>query len=133
MLRIFFLKMKQARNTKAKTEILKLITESGSALSHADIQSALEGLCDRVTIYRVLDRLSEEGLVHKVINSDGGIKYARCHNCSVTHCHNHIHFSCLKCLSVTCMEEVEPEFKLPQHYRVMAVHFTVSGFCPSCS
>ncbi len=132
MLLIFF-SMKQKRNTTAKTAILKLITESEGALSHADIQLALDGLCDRVTIYRVLDRLLKEGFVHKVINIDGGIKYARCHNCSVTHSHNHIHFSCLKCQSVTCMEEVKPAFSLPQSYKVMAVHFTVSGFCPSCS
>lgn len=58
--------MKQARNTTAKTEILDLISQSEVALSHSEIQSALDGLCDRVTIYRVLDRLVEEDLVHKL-------------------------------------------------------------------
>lgn len=64
--------MKQARNTTAKTEILDLISQSEVALSHSEIQS-LDGLCDRVTIYRVLDRLVEEDLVHKVVNTDGGV------------------------------------------------------------
>lgn len=125
--------MKQTRNTTAKTEILKLINNSQSALSHSEIQTLLNGLCDRVTIYRVLDRLTEEGLIHKVVNVDGTVRYAECHACSSTeHHHNHIHFSCEQCDSVTCMDNVEPSFSLPKNYKVHAVNFTVSGICPQC-
>lgn len=127
--------MKQSRNTAAKSEILNLLEQSEVALSHAEIQSSLDGLCDRVTIYRVLDRLVDEELIHKVINIDGGVKYANCHSCSTAHNHNHdhIHFSCEKCKSVTCMEEVKPTFELPEKYKVTATNFTVSGLCPQCS
>ena len=125
--------MKQARNTAAKTEILKCISQSEVALSHAEIQSSLEGLCDRVTIYRVLDRLTEEGAIHRIVNIDGVVKYANCRNCSVDHKHSHIHFSCQKCKSVTCMEDVEPAFNLPARYQVAEVNFTVSGICPRCA
>ncbi len=127
--------MKQARNTTAKTAILNLIDQSDMALSHAEIQVSLDGMCDRVTIYRVLDRLTEEGLVHRIINIDGVVKYASCHSCSAMHQHHHshIHFSCEKCKSVTCIEEVEPSFKLPRKYKVNEVNFTVSGLCPQCS
>jgi len=127
--------MKQSRKTIAKTRILDLISQSDVALSHAEIQSALDGLCDRVTIYRVLDRLVEEGLAHKVVNIDGGVKYAFCAECTETsrhHAHNHIHFSCQKCKSVTCVDDVEPSFKLPENYIVNEVNFTVSGVCPEC-
>jgi hypothetical protein len=44
--------MKLARTTTAKTEIQELIASSSVALSHSEIQKSLEGLCDRVTIYR---------------------------------------------------------------------------------
>lgn len=127
--------MKQTRNTTAKTEILKLINQSETALSHSEIQTTLDGLCDRVTIYRVLDRLVEEDLVHKVVNIDGGVKYASCHHHSDTehHNHNHIHFSCEKCHTVTCLEDVEPTFVMPKKYKVKDVNFTVSGLCPQCS
>ncbi len=124
---------KIVRNTTAKTEIQNLISQSDVALSHTEIQSSLDGLCDRVTIYRVLERLTEEGLIHKIVNIDGGVKYASCHNCTTTHHHNHIHFSCQKCKSVTCIENVEPSFKLPRKYKVSEVNFTVSGICPQCS
>lgn len=127
--------MKQGRNTAARSEILKLISESDVALSHAEIQAATDGLCDRVTIYRVLERLVSEDLVHKVLNPDGGIKYARCHECAngQHHLHNHIHFSCQKCKSVTCVADVVPLFHLPKKYVISEVNFTVSGICPECA
>jgi len=124
--------MKSARNTTAKTEIQDLIVTSNVALSHSEIQKSLDGLCDRVTIYRVLERLLEEGTIHKIVNVDGVVKYAGCHSCSVKHSHNHIHFSCQKCKSVTCLENVEPSYKLPKNYKVSEMNFTLSGLCPQC-
>jgi len=126
--------MKAIRNTVAKTEILKLINHSPVALSHAEIQSELNGLCDRVTIYRVLERLISEDQVHKVVNLEGIIKYAACHSCSAEahHTHNHVHFSCEQCKKVTCLENIEPRFKLPKNYQVKEMNFTLSGICPDC-
>ncbi|MBL6731114.1 MAG: transcriptional repressor [Bacteroidia bacterium] len=125
--------MKSPRNTTAKTVIQDLIVTSNVALSHSEIQKSLEGLCDRVTIYRVLERLIKEGVIHKIVNVDGVVKYAGCHSCSVKHSHNHIHFSCQKCKSVTCLEDVEPTFKMPKKYIISEMNFTLSGLCPQCS
>lgn len=125
--------MKHRRNTTANAEILKLLNQSEVALSHADIQQSLNGLCDRVTIYRVLDRLTEDGVTHKVVDFNGVIKYAICHTCtSGEHHHNHIHFSCEQCHSVTCLEGIEPAYKLPEMYKVKQVNFTILGICPLC-
>jgi Fur family ferric uptake transcriptional regulator len=126
--------MKITRNTIAKTEIRKLINSSPVALSQPEIQHELNDVCDRVTIYRVLDRLVEEGAIHRIVNVDGVIKYAECHQCETQHHHhNHVHFSCEKCKAVTCLEDVEPSFKLPKQYQVKEVNFTLSGLCPNCS
>lgn len=125
--------MKQTRNTVAKERILDVITNSASALSHAEIQDRLNGLCDRVTIYRVLDRLMAEDLVHKVVTLEGVTKYAACHSCTSAHSHNHVHFSCDNCKSVTCVDSVQPAFVLPEKYTVFQVNFTVSGLCPQCN
>jgi Fur family ferric uptake transcriptional regulator len=125
--------MKQTRNTPAKKEIQDLLLSSSVALSHVEIQKQLDGLCDRVTIYRVLERLLSDGAIHKIVNVDGVVKYAGCHSCAVKHNHNHIHFSCLKCKLVTCLENVEPSYSLPNNYVVREMNFTLSGFCPQCS
>lgn len=126
--------MKQTRNTIAKTEILKCLETSQTAMSHGDLQNLLDGLCDRVTIYRVLDRLLAEGFIHKISDIDGRVKYALCHDCtSENHHHNHIHFSCEVCHSVTCLEDIEPSFKLPKKYKAKEYNFTISGVCPECA
>ncbi len=125
--------MKNSRNTIAKQKILELIQESTIALSHSDIQTEVGDLCNRVTIYRVLDRLVSEGDIHKIVNIDGVIKYAACTECAHTHHHhNHIHFSCTVCHEVTCLENLEPSFKMPKNYQVEEVQFTLSGICPQC-
>jgi Fur family ferric uptake transcriptional regulator len=126
--------MKTTRNTAAKTAILELITHSEVALSHVEIQKQTDGLCDRVTIYRVLDRLVGEDLIHKIATLDGTIKYASCHHShdEKEHIHNHIHFSCEKCHSVTCLDAVQPVFKAPDRYLVKEINFTLSGLCPKC-
>ncbi len=67
----FYTVMKSARNSATKTKIQELIVSSSVALSHSDIQKTLKGLCDRVTIYRILNRLLEEGVIHKIVDVDG--------------------------------------------------------------
>lgn len=127
--------MKNTRNTKTKTAILELIKASDVALSHSEIQKLNRELCDRVTIYRILDRLVIEDLVHKVVTLEGIIKYAACHHnqSESKHLHNHIHFNCEKCLSVTCLDSVEPSYTIPNNYLVKEVNFTLSGLCQNCS
>lgn len=121
------------RKTKAKTKIRELIVSSSVALSQSEIQNSLGGLCDRVTIYRVLDRLVAEGEVHKIVNIDGSTKYANCQSCVSDHHHNHIHFSCQQCKSVTCLDDIQPLYQLPSTYKVKDVNFTISGLCPKCA
>lgn len=125
--------MKTTRNTAAKTIILDIIMTSKFALSHSEIQSMTNKACDRVTIYRVLERLLNEDLIHKTVNIDGVTKYASCNSKGEIHSHNHIHFSCEKCKSVTCLDNVEPNFKVPKDYKVKEVNFTLSGLCPNCN
>ena len=132
--------MKTTRNTTAKTTILEIIKNASVALSHTEIQALSQNVCDRVTIYRVLDRLVSEDVIHKIVNHDGTIKYASCHHehehgheVKHSHTHNHIHFSCTKCLALTCLDQVKPVFTLPDNYLVHDFNFTLSGLCPTCS
>lgn len=124
--------MKTSRNTASKTFILNLITTSKVALSHLEIQNLTEGICDRVTIYRVLARLLTEDLIHKSVTIEGITKYASCNNTVENHSHDHIHFSCQKCKLVTCLTTVVPKFTLPANYQVKDVNFALAGLCPNC-
>ncbi|UZT99195.1 transcriptional repressor [Chryseobacterium fluminis] len=125
--------MKKTRNTQAKSEILSLLNDSDKALSHHMIQEKVGALCNRVTIYRVLERLEEEGLVHKFVNVDGVVNYAKCHGCKEGgHLHNHVHFNCRKCHQVTCIENSVPQIKMPPQFIIEDYNFVISGICPNC-
>lgn len=119
------------RNTVARSQIFDLINASESALSHAEIQAQLDNICNRVTIYRVLDRLVDEGLVHKAVTTQGEVKFAATHQGS-DNC-NHIHFSCEICKTVLCVENAALDFSLPEGYQINQMNFSLSGVCPKCS
>jgi Fur family ferric uptake transcriptional regulator len=123
----------EKKKLNTKVQIRELIHRSGVALSHQEISRQMGYSCDRVTIYRVLDKLMEEGFIHRIIDMDGVSKFATCHGCTKEHHHRHVHFSCSVCHSVTCIEEIEPHFQLPQGYRIQEMNITLSGVCPGCS
>ena len=124
---------KNTRNTKAKAEILKFINASNRAVSHLDIQKSLGEICDRVTIYRVLERLTEEKSIHRIVNVDGVINYASCSSCAAHHTHNHVHFSCSVCKKLSCLENNEFTLSLPEGYIFSEAFLTVKGICIGCS
>ncbi|MBX7050567.1 MAG: transcriptional repressor [Flavobacteriales bacterium] len=129
------MKEKQVRSTAAKQHIREILEQSGTALSQPEIQEQSEGVCDRVTVYRVLDRLLQEGEVHKTIGLDGMTRYAICKACDHDHGHqhDHVHFSCEVCGEVTCLDKVIPELKLPRGYRLKEASYMISGVCPTCN
>ena len=127
-------KMSNPRNTKAKQAVLNEIANSSFALSQPELFERVKGTCDRVTVYRVLDRLVTENKIHKIVNIDGTINYAHCASCdeSHTHAHDHLHFSCVKCKKIECLEEQLIHVKLPDTYQIKELFLTISGTCPSC-
>ena len=113
--------------------ISDIINDSTYAISHAQLLEKMEGICNRVTIYRILDKLQEKGTIHKVMDLNGIAKFAHCGSCEEEkHQHDHVHFSCIKCNHVSCLEDTEPKIKLPLGYSIEQVNYTISGTCPDC-
>lgn len=123
------------RNTPAKSRILNLLNEAGTALSQEMIELTVKGEMDRVTIYRVLNSFCEDGITHKVQADDGKYYYALCHSCGDhdhEHDHNHFHFKCLGCGKVECLNE-QVSVKLPEGYVQKSIASWVSGYCNGCA
>ena len=121
-----------ARNTKAKAMILESLKTSKPVTSHEALQKALKGKADRATIYRVLNRFCDDGIVHKIVGDDGKQYFAVCVNCQgKKHNHNHFHFRCLGCGKVECLAG-EVDFKLPKGYRLENFNGFISGYCSLC-
>jgi iron complex outermembrane receptor protein len=113
---------------------MNILSNSSSALCHEEIEGQLPEKMDRVTIYRILQGFCDDGKVHKIIGENGKTYYALCHSCLAGEHHDdHLHFRCLKCETVSCIDEPLPIPKLPSEYSIANIACLISGYCPKCS
>lgn len=108
------------------------------ALAHADVELPLNDRFDRVTIYRTLKTFVDKGLIHKVLDDEGSMKYALCkEGCNTSdhkHHHDHVHFKCNTCGLTTCLDHVIiPNIILPEGYQRVETNLLMQGVCKSCS
>lgn len=129
------LKSTGLRVTETRQVILDRFQEKTAAISQSDLESELGEAIDRVTVYRTLKTFVEKGIIHKILDDKGGVKYALCkEQCQPGHHHHdHLHFKCSVCQETICMEKhLIPEFSLPEGYRKEEVNILVQGICPNC-
>lgn len=122
------------RSTPNRQEILHLFLQKNYALSHGDIEKEIDNSLDRVTVYRTLKTFLDKGLIHKVLDDEGSLKYALCNEACTTagHHHDHVHFKCTKCGQTNCLNIEVPPIKLPKGYRATAVNLLIQGICDRC-
>ena len=122
--------------TESRKKILHLFLNVQGALAHGDIEKRAGEKFDRVTVYRTLQTFVEKGIIHTIPTSDNSVRYALCkNNCAGGHHHdNHIHFTCLRCDTTTCLDEASiPEVKLPKGFTAIEVGVIVRGICRNCA
>lgn len=133
----YFTQLLHDRKLKATTPRLSLLAvmdEYKSAIPYSEIQKAMKPI-DRVTLYRTLESLLSKGLIHKAYQEGSEVFYAFCGvKCSVDHHqHNHIHFKCEKCDSVTC-EKPDKSLKVAlAGYAIHKVSIVLEGICKRCN
>jgi Fur family transcriptional regulator, ferric uptake regulator len=124
------------RQTGCRCQILEQFIHHDFALSHNHIESHIDSKYDRVTIYRNLKNFLDKGLIHKVLDDEGGIKYALCNEtCSEHgHHHNHVHFKCEKCGKTICIDNLKiPEVSLPSNFEARELNLLIQGTCDECN
>lgn len=129
------LKRHNLSSTSHRKAILETFLMVDAALSHSDIEKLLKEEMDRVTIYRTLNIFVEKGVLHKISDYDGIIKYALCRDdCDENrHQHNHVHFKCISCQEIVCLENTTiPNIKLPNNYVIQEANLLISGICDKC-
>jgi len=121
------------RVTRTRIAVLEILQRSQRSLNHDDIAAALEtdGLPhDRVTLYRTLDWLVEQGLAHRIIGPDRARRFKAGGETSS----QHAHFHCDRCGHVLCLESIKPDerFELPAGYCPERAELVFHGTCPDC-
>lgn len=129
------LKEFKLRTTPGRKAILSVFLKKNYALAHADIEKSISADFDRVTVYRTLKTFLDRGLIHKVLDDAGSLKYALCSEaCTLAgHHHDHVHFKCTVCGQTNCLEVDVPHVKLPKGYRAGEFNLLIQGICAECA
>lgn len=122
------------RRTRQRARILEVLSDSGRPVSREEIAQAMGSAPpNKVTIYRVLERLAEKGLVHRAFVRERTWYFELADRCTDEQCHPH--FTCTDCGDMHCLPETSlPLAKSPRagfvisHQRVQ-----LEGLCPKCS
>src|SRR6056297_2711757 len=93
------------RRTKAVNSLLEVFEQTKQALSAIDLVARLQSDMNKTTVYRILDRLEGEGILHAFKGKDGLQWYAMCKGCTATnHRDLHPHFQCRDCGKTECLD-----------------------------
>jgi Fur family ferric uptake transcriptional regulator len=124
-----------ARRTRARIAVLSILLGTREALTHHEIgrRTSRGSDLDRVTLYRVLEWLTEHGLAHKLAADDRVWRFS-----AAGHGHTgvaaHAHFQCSECGKVICLDQSPlPTVSLPRGFRRQEVEVTVKGCCAACA
>lgn len=126
--------------TKGRTKITELLkNHPDQVLTANDILAMLEQETIDInlsTVYRYLNKLSEEGIVMKHI-APKGEKAAFQYIGEVNHCHNHLHLQCRNCgrvihLDCEFMQQIYGHILNEHNFKLECGNSVLLGLCDQC-
>ena len=118
--------------TKHLEQVLHVFRQSSDALSAGMLLDVLDNEINKSTVYRILQKLEDDGVLHSFLTMDQIRFYALCKGCSSDrHVDSHAHFQCTSCKRVSCFSE---EIVLPilEKARITSAQVLLTGQCESC-
>jgi len=120
------------RKTQAVSLILDEFSKESNAISAIELIKRLNKKINKTTVYRLLDKLQDDGLLHCFLDFNGVKWFAKCKCCSKTkHQDLHPHFQCTDCGSVDCLEINITIPEIPNR-KIINSHLLVLGKCDLC-
>ena len=116
------------RKTKHLEQVLQAFRQSSDALSAGMLLDALANEINKSTVYRMLQKLEDDGVIHSFQTMDQIRFYALCKGCSSD---RHAHFQCTSCKRVSCVSE-EIVLPTPGRARITSAQVLLTGQCESC-
>lgn len=117
------------RRTRTRKRVLSLLMEEKKAFSVLDVYDRFNHQLDRVTVYRNLNFLHEQGILCKVLDSKGTARFLYGGKVSV----DRPHFRCTSCGFVFNLPSL-PETYLNKLkiYDIQQVILLFTGVCNGC-
>ena len=121
------------RKTQSLALMLDEFDKSSHAISAIDLIRRLSNKLNKTTVYRILDKLEDDGVLHSFLDNGGLTWYAKCNGCSKSVHHDvHPHFQCTSCGKVQCLET---QIHIPEipNYHISHSQILLQGVCKSCN
>ncbi len=120
------------RKTQSVEVLLAEFNNDTSAISAKELIKRLDCKLNKTTVYRVLGKLEDDGVLHSFLGKDGIKWYAKCNGCTHSkHSDAHPHFQCINCGKVDCLS-VDVHIPEIPNRQVVASHILIQGKCQSC-
>lgn len=121
------------RKTKGLSLVLDMFEKKNESISVVALIEVLKNNMNRTTVYRILDRLENQGVLHSFNSKDGLKWYAKCDGCT-THAHSdmHPHFQCTDCDKIECIE-VKIDIPILTSRKINTTEILLLGQCEACS
>lgn len=126
--------------TTSRTKILEFLKNNcDRTVKVSDIQKYLINTGHEVnitTIYRYLDKLSNDGTVMKYVSEKGTQAVYQYIDLGL-HCENHLHLQCTKCgaifhLDCSFMSEIAEHILAEHGFAIQCKNSIIYGLCPKC-
>jgi len=109
-----------------------MFEQTENAVSLADLLEKLQHKMNRTTVYRIVQRLENCGMLHSFRGKDGLKWYAMCQRYATDQSmESHPHFQCKDCGKVECMSLDIPSLSVP-NYRIDSAELLLVGQCKDC-
>ena len=120
------------RKTKSVKILLEEFDKDSSAISVITLIERFGSEMNKTTIYRILDKLEDDGILHSFLGKNGHKWYAKCTGCSSASHHDvHPHFECVSCGKVECLTVQVTIPEIPNR-KVEQSQVFLQGKCEAC-
>ncbi|MBP1841644.1 Fur family transcriptional regulator [Formosa algae] len=120
------------RKTKSVDIVLTAFNQDTTAISVIALVEQLHSEMNKTTVYRILNKLEDDGILHSFLGKNGHKWYAKCHNCSSSvHQDIHPHFQCINCGKVECLD-INVQIPNIPNRKVEVSQILLQGKCEDC-
>ena len=127
------LNSKNLKATQTRISLVNILSKASSAISYSSILKELKKI-DRVTLYRTLQSLTENRIIHKAFQDNNDVYYAFSETSlnEKKHDHNHAHFKCVECNTISCEDLLQPIELQLSNFNLHKISVNIEGVCKVC-
>ncbi len=122
------------RPTATRILVLQYLTKLGHMTSLLDLENYFD-YAEKSTLYRTLKTFENNGIIHKIEDGTGVVKYGLCsETCECAEADQHFHFHCEKCKETFCLTSIKiPILEVPKNFVINQSNLVLKGICSNCN